>query len=270
MSNIEKSIAVFQTALPDFKPHIAITLGSGLGAVTNIMDVRAEISYSDLPGFPQPRVAGHDGKLIAGTVHGKNVIFLKGRKHLYEGDAIAPLKTMIRTLKALDTDILMLTNAAGSLIKSYGPGSLVAIRDHINMTGANPLAGDNDDKWGPRFVGMDNAWDEDRRHLLMKAANNAGISLGEGIYCQFLGPTFETPAEIGMARAIGADLVGMSTVTENIIARHCGLKCIGVSAVTNLAAGMGDTALSHDQTLEGAKLAEQKMATLIDAFIDIL
>lgn len=270
MSNIEKSIAVIKAALPDFKPHIAVTLGSGLGTVTDIMDVRAEISYGDLPGFPQTKVAGHDGKLIAGTVHGKNVIFLKGRKHLYEGGAIDPLKTMIRTLKALETDIFMLTNAAGSLIKSYGPGSLVAIRDHINMTGTNPLAGDNDDEWGPRFPPMENAWDADSRRLLMKAANSAGISLGEGVYCQFLGPTFETPAEIGMARAIGADLVGMSTVAENIIARHCGLKCVGVSAVTNLAAGMGDTALSHDQTLEGAKLAEQKMARLIGAFIETL
>ena len=267
MNDIQKSTATIQKSYPDFKPEIALILGSGLGKVTDIMDVQATIGYSDLAGFPQTRVIGHEGSALLGSVAGKQALFLKGRKHLYEGNAVDSLKTMIRTIKALGIQTLMLTNAAGSLIQSYGPGYLMAISDHINLTGTNPLVGDNDDEWGPRFPPMENAWDENLRRDLLQAANKAGISMGEGVYCQFLGPTFETTAEIGMARAIGADLVGMSTVTENIIARHCGLKCVGVSAVTNLAAGMGDTALSHDQTLDGAAKAEQDMATLIKSFI---
>lgn len=267
MNNIQKSTATIQNALPDFKPKIAVILGSGLGKVTDIMDVQATIGYSALSGFPQTNVAGHDGTALLGTVAGKHALFLKGRKHLYEGNAIESLKTMIRTVKSLGVPNLMLTNAAGSLIKSYGPGSLIAISDHINLTGTNPLIGNNDEEWGSRFPPMENAWDSDLRQNLMNAANKASISMGQGVYCQFLGPTFETPAEIGMARAIGADLVGMSTVTENIIARHCGLKCVGISAVTNLAAGMSDTTLSHDQTLEGAAKAEQAMATVIKEFI---
>jgi xanthosine phosphorylase len=228
------------------------------------------IPYGDLPGFPKTGVVGHEGSLRIGTVNGVPLIFLKGRKHLFEGpaEAAAALKNMIRTLKSAGVEILFLTNAAGSLRKEYPPGALVAIADHINLTGFNPLAGPNDDEWGPRFPPMDNAWDAGLRARLMAAGKRAGVKpLGEGVYCQLLGPTFETPAEIKMIKALGADTVGMSTAVENIIARHCGLKCVGVSAVTNLAAGMGDVPLSHEQTLEGAKLAESRMAALVGAFM---
>lgn len=269
-ANIEKAAAIIRKKAGTAAPKIALTLGSGLGAVANLMKDAAAVSYADLPGFPKADIPGHEGSLRIGTVNDVPLIFLKGRKHLFEGqtEATAALKTMIRTLKAVGVEILILTNAAGSLRKEYPPGALVAIADHINLTGWNPLAGPNDDEWGPRFVGMENAWDANLRGLLLAAGKRAGVKpLGEGVYCQFLGPTFETPAEIKMAKAIGADTVGMSTVVENIIARHCGLKCVGVSAITNLAAGMGDVPLSHEQTLEGAKLAESRMAALVGAFV---
>jgi xanthosine phosphorylase len=267
MSDIEKAAGLIRAKLPGFAPKLAVILGSGLGAVADLIEEQARTPYTDLPGFPRPAVAGHEGLMRLGTVGGVPVIFLKGRVHLYEGGDFAPLRNMIRTLKKLGVENLFITNAAGSLMREYGPGSVVAIRDHINLTGTNPLMGPNDDEWGPRFPPMENAWDADLRARLLAAAKKAGVDLGTGVYCQFLGPTFETPAEIGMAKAIGADLVGMSTVTDNIIARHCGLKCVGVSAVTNLAAGMGEEALSHEQTLDGAKLAEQKMAQIVKGFI---
>ncbi len=269
---IEKAAQAIKNRLPaGFRPKMAVTLGSGLGAVAALLEEKALIPYTDIPGFPQPTVAGHEGSLRLGHVAGVPVMFLKGRKHLYEGpdEAAVTLKVMIRTLKTLGVEILFLTNAAGSLRAEYGPGSLVAITDHINITGFNALCGPNDDDWGPRFSPMDNAWDKDLRATLMAAGKKAGVkNLGEGVYCQFMGPTFETPAEIRMARAIGADTVGMSTAVENIIARHCGLKCVGVSAITNLGAGMSDEALSHEQTLHGAKMAEQGMAQLVRAFIE--
>jgi xanthosine phosphorylase len=268
--NITKAADIIRKSAGKKAPRLALTLGSGLGAVADLMQDAVTIPYADLPGFPKTGVAGHEGSLRLGTVEGVPLVFLKGRKHMFEGpaEAIAANKNVIRTLKTAGIGILFLTNAAGSLRKEYPPGALVAISDHINLTGTNPLAGPNDDDWGPRFPPMDNAWDSDLRAQLMKAGKMAGVkNLGEGVYCQFLGPTFETPAEIKMAKAIGADTVGMSTVVENIIARHCGLRCIGVSAVTNLAAGMGDVPLSHEQTLEGAKLAEKNMARLVGAFI---
>jgi len=267
---IKESAALIRKKTDDGAPRLALTLGSGLGAVADLLEDAVTIPYGDLPGFPETGVAGHEGVLRIGQVAGVPVIFLKGRKHFYEGVEKATLanKVIIRTLKAVGVEILFLTNAAGSLRAEYGPGSLVAITDHINLTGANPLAGPNDDAWGPRFVGMENAWDADLRKLLVSTGQKSGVApLGEGVYCQFLGPTFESPAEIRMAKAIGADTVGMSTAVENIIARHCGLKCVGVSAVTNLAAGMGDEPLSHEQTLAGAQKAESNMAKLVHAFI---
>lgn len=267
--NIKKSADIIRKALPGFTPRIAFVLGSGLGAVADLLQEQASISYGDLPGFPTPTVQGHEGNLRLGTVDGVPVAFLKGRVHLYEGTGPEPMKVMIRTLKEIGTELLFLTNAAGSLVKAYGPGSVVAITDHINLTGMNPLAGPNDDDWGPRFPPMDDAWDKPARHVLTQAANKAGVSMGNGVYAQFLGPNFETPAEVKMAGIMGAGLVGMSTAAENIIAAHCGLKCIGVSAVTNHAAGLSDEPLSHEHTLIGAKKAEENMAKLIRAFIPL-
>lgn len=266
MPDVEKSFKIIQARAPGFVPRVAFVLGSGLGSAADLVEDVVDISYADLPGFPKPGVQGHAGVLRLGHIEGLPCAILRGRVHLYEGVDAGPLKTMIRTMKKLGAEALFLTNAAGSLIKSYGPGSLVAIRDHINLTGFNPLTGPNDESWGPRFPSMDDCWDTELRDLLLHAANGAGVGVGTGVYIQFTGPSFETPAEIMMAKTMGADIVGMSTAVENIVARHCGLKCVGVSAVTNLAAGLGSETLSHEHTLENAKLAEGKMATVIRAF----
>lgn len=267
MSDIKNSAAIIRKAAPGFTPKIAFVLGSGLGMVADLLEEVAQLSYTDLPGFPRPTVAGHEGNMRLGHVGGVPVAFLKGRVHLYEGTGPEPMKVMIRTLKELGVELLFLTNAAGSLMLSHGPGSVVAITDHINLTGMNPLAGPNEDDWGPRFPPMDDAWDKENINLLRAAAKNAGVNMGEGVYAQFLGPNFETPAEVRMAGICGAQLVGMSTAAENILAAHCGLKCIGVSAVTNLAAGLSDDPLSHEHTLAGAELAAQNMAALVKNFI---
>ena len=270
MTLIKKAASVIQKKAKGLQPRLVLTLGSGLGAVADLMTDAIVIPFTDIPGFPKPTVAGHEGTLRIGTVEGVPVIFMKGRKHLYEGpEAAAPaIKHMLRTFKTIGVDTLFLTNAAGSLRAEYPPGALVAIADHVNLTGFNPLVGPNDDDWGPRFPPMNNAWDADLRALVMAEGKKANVTpLGEGIYFQLMGPTFETPAEIRFIKTCGADTVGMSTAVENIVARHCGLKVVGVSAITNLAEGMSDEPLSHEQTLHGAKLAEQKMAVLVKSFI---
>lgn len=265
--NIVKSAEIIRENCGALKPRLAVVLGSGLGAVANLLDETASIPYTALPGFPRPTVAGHEGLLRIGTVAGAPVIFLKGRVHLYEGGGADPLKTIVRTLKTAGVDTLFLTNAAGSLDPQYPPGSLVAVKDHLNLLGTNPLVGHNDDEWGPRFPPMDNCWDGDLRARLVKTAKAENIPLGQGVLAGLLGPSFETHAEIRMLKVLGADTVGMSMVAENIVARHCGLRCVGVSAITNLAAGLGDEQLSHAHTLAGAKLAEEKMAALVRVFI---
>ncbi|MDP9196756.1 MAG: purine-nucleoside phosphorylase [Pseudomonadota bacterium] len=266
-THIHQSADIILGKIPGFKPKIAVVLGSGLGAVANLLDEKARIPYTDLPGFPLPAVEGHEGSLRLGYVDGVPALFLKGRVHLYEGGGFEPLKIMIRTLKTAGIETLFLTNAAGSLRKEYGPGSLVAVADHLNLTGTSPLVGRNDDQWGPRFPGMENAWCRDARAFVLETAAKQNIPMGEGVFGGLLGPCFETLAEIRMLKTLGADTVGMSMVAENIVAVHCGLPCVGVSAITNLAAGMSDVPLSHEQTLQGAKLAEQNMARLVRGFI---
>lgn len=266
-AEIKKSTDIIRKELGGAQPRLAIVLGSGLGAVADLLEEKASVPYTELPGFPQPTVAGHEGLLRIGTVEGTPVLFLKGRVHLYEGNGAPPLKVMIRTLKSLGIEALFLTNAAGSLDAQNPPGSLVALKDHLNLTGTNPLVGPNDDDWGPRFPSLDNCWDSGLRALLFRAATGENIHLAEGVFAGWLGPCFETHAEIRMLKILGADTVGMSMVAENIVARHCGLRCVGVSAITNLAAGMSDVQLSHEQTLAGAKLAEEKLALLVRAFI---
>src|SRR5687768_4056128 len=265
--DIRKSADIIRGKLKIKSPRIAVILGSGLGGMADTAAEAVAIPYTDLPGFPRPGVEGHTGCLVAGLVEGVPVIFLKGRVHFYEGGGPEPLKVMIRTLKSIGIDTLFLSNAAGSLRAEVPAGNLMAIADHINFFGTNPLIGPNDDAWGPRFPPMGNAYDKDLRAILKEAAAKLAIPLAEGTYAGFLGPTFETPAEIRMARAMGADSVGMSTVPECIIARHCGLKVVGCSAITNLAAGMGTEELSHAQTIEWAAVAGEKLSRLIVQFL---
>lgn len=266
-TQIEQSRDIIQSKLNGLLPKLAVTLGSGLGDLTQALDNAVVIQYSDLPGFPIPTVQGHGGEMHIGTLNGCDVIFLKGRVHLYEGyDRAENLKIMIRTLKAIGVETLFLTNAAGSLNTDNGPGSLVMITDHINMSGTNPLVGLNEDDWGPRFPSLDLCWNPELRTMLTHAANDIDFNLKNGVYMHWLGPCFETHAEIRMMRTLGADLVGMSTVPENIVARHCGMECVGVSSVTNLAAGLSDEILSHDGTLHWATKNAENLSELIKAF----
>ncbi len=266
-TQIEQSKDIILSKLNGKSPKLAVTLGSGLGDLTASLENTTVINYKDLPGFPIPTVQGHGGEMHVGTLNGADVIFLKGRVHLYEGyDRAENLKVMVRTLKAVGVETLFLTNAAGSLKAENGPGSLVMITDHINMTGTSPLVGINDDEWGPRFPSLDLCWNPDLQHMLEKSANDIDFDLKSGVYLGCLGPSFETAAEIRMMKVMGADLVGMSTVAENIVARHCGIECVGVSSVTNMAAGMSDEILSHDGTLHWAEKNAENLASLIKAF----
>ncbi|MBV9804582.1 MAG: purine-nucleoside phosphorylase [Solirubrobacterales bacterium] len=234
-------------------PHVGIVLGSGLGAVADAVEDAVVIGYEDLPGFPRPTVVGHAGRAVLGRIGGVPVAVLQGRAHLYEGGDPEAVRTPVRALRAAGAEILILTNAAGSLHPSVGPGSLMAINDHINLTGVNLLTGPNDDAVGPRFPSLRDAYDPALLDAMRSCAQDLGIALAEGVYLAVTGPSFETPAEIRAFRTLGADAVGMSTVQETILARHCGLRVAAVSVITNLAEGMTEEALSHEQTLSAAQ-----------------
>ena len=250
-----------------FEPRLGLMLGSGLGELAERLDERVEIAYGDLPGFHAGGLAGHAGALVLGRLSGVPVAIFSGRWHVYQGIDGSAITTPIRTLKALGAELLVLTNAAGSLRPEAGPGSLVCITDHINMLGFNPLIGPNDDAAGPRFPSLRDAYDPDLRAALHAAAAALGFELHDGVYLAVAGPSFETPAEIRAYRTLGADLVGMSTVPEVIAARHAGLRVAAVSAVTNLAEGMGGEELSHDQTLRVAKEGAERLGPLIERFV---
>ena len=250
------------------RPRVGIVLGSGLGGVADAVEDPTELGYEELPGFPRPGVEGHAGRAVAGRIGGVPVVVLQGRAHQYEGADTEALRTPVRTLAAAGAEVLLLTNAAGSLRPDVGPGSLMAIADHINLTGLNVLAGPNDESIGPRFPSMRDAYDPALRAELRAAAADLGTDLPEGVYLAVSGPSFETPAEIRAFRTLGADAVGMSTVHETITARHCGLRVAAVSAITNLAEGLGDEPLGHEQTLAAAGRAAERLAPLVVRFVE--
>ncbi len=263
------SVAAAADRLRPHAPRVAIVLGSGLGAVADAVTEPTIIDYGELPGFPAPTVAGHAGRVVLGRLAGISVCVLQGRAHLYEaGPPRDRMHTPIRALRAAGADTLVLTNAAGSLRREVGPGCLMAITDHINLTGSNPLVGPNDDAIGPRFPSLGDAYDSELRARLQLAARARGIELAEGVYLAVSGPSFETPAEIRAFAALGADAVGMSTVHETIIARHCGLRVAALSAITNLAAGLADEPLSHEQTLRDAARAAGDLTRLLEGLLE--
>jgi xanthosine phosphorylase len=268
--NVDTGKGLILSRIGDLKPKIAIILGSGLGGLGDKVEKAVRIAYRDLPGFPIPTVSGHAGELIAGRLGGVDVIALKGRKHFYETDDPYPLKTMIRTMKAVGIDTLFVSNAAGSLRADIGVSELMAITDHINYMGMNPLIGANDDDFGPRFPPMTDAWDPALRQKLKNAAQKSGVKLHEGVYIAFRGPTFETPAEIRMAITLGANAVGMSSVPDCIIARHCGMRVVGCSLITNMGAGLSDEKLSHAHTLEMAARGAADFEKLVTEFVQHL
>lgn len=263
--NVHDSAGLIRQRLGGLKPSVAIILGSGLGGLADKIGNPVKIPYTDLPGFPVLTVQGHAGDVIAGTLNGTDVIALKGRKHFYETDDPYPLKTMIRTMKALGIGTLFLSNAAGSLRAPIKVSELMLITDHINYMGLNPLVGPNDDDFGPRFFPVADAWDPALNAIMRATAKEQSIPLHEGVYMAFRGPSFESPAEIRMAQGMGADAVGMSSVPDCLIARHCGMRVVGVSCLTNMGAGLSDEKLSHAHTLENAARGAANFEKLVIA-----
>lgn len=249
-----------------WRPRVGLVLGSGLGQVADGIEPLLAIPYAEIPGFARPSVEGHAGRLVLGRLGGVAVACLQGRVHLFEGATAEDIRAPVRCLKLLGCDILVLTNASGSLRPEKLSSGLMAITDHINMTHFNPLAGPDDEAFGPRFPALDDAYDPALRRLLHAAATASGVALQEGVYVACLGPSFETPAEIRAFRILGGDAVGMSTVPEVIVARHCGLRVAAISAAVNPAAGLG-ASISHAQTLEvGARLGTE-LARLLPEFL---
>jgi xanthosine phosphorylase len=270
LENVRLSAAKITAALGGLKPKIAIILGSGLGGLADKIEHPVTLAYQDLPGFPVLTVMGHVGALIAGQLNGVPVIVLKGRKHFYETDDSYPLRTMIRALKAAGVETLFLSNAAGSLRPAIKVSELMLITDHINFLGLNPLTGPNDDVIGPRFFSMSDAWDQALAAKIKAVAQKEGITLHAGVYMAFRGPSFETPAEIRMAQIWGADAVGMSSVPDCLIARHCGLKVVGVSCITNMGAGLSAENLTHAHTLENASRGAAAFEKLVMSAVSVL
>ncbi len=261
---------VIRARKPGFEPRVAMILGSGLGVLAEQMLDAVSISYADLPGFPISTVHGHAGELVLGTLAGVPVVCMKGRGHFYEGYGAHVMTSAVRTFKLLGCEMLLVTNAAGSLRPEVDAGSVVVLTDHINLLPGSPMAGPNDDRFGPRFFSMANAYDADLRALVKETAAAKNIPLAEGVYLAAPGPNFETAAEIRAFKTLGADVVGMSVVPEVISARHCGLKVVGVSAITNLAEGLSPFPLSHEQTLKYAAIAAKDLVALIHSFVERL
>jgi xanthosine phosphorylase len=249
---------------------LGIVLGSGLGAVTERIETAETIPYAELPGFPAPKVEGHGHRLRLGRLGGLPIACLEGRAHYYETASAAAMSAPIRALKEAGAEILLLTNAAGSLRSEMPAGRLLLITDHINLMPGNPLVGANDDRIGPRFPSLRDAYDPALRALLRGGARRLGIALAEGVYAAYPGPSFETPAEIRMIRGFGGDAVGMLTVPEAILARHCGLRVAALSVITNLAEGLGEETPSHAETLAVAARASADLARLVEEFCTLL
>ncbi len=250
---------------PDF-PKTVLVLGSGIGRFAEKLEGAKSLSYEAIPGFAPSTVSGHAGKLLAGSLAGKPLAIMAGRIHLYEGHPPQAIATMIRILRTVGVQRLILTNAAGGLKPDMIPGTLMIIDDHINFSGQNPLVGPNDDRFGPRFPDMSFAYDPELRSALRRAADVAGVKVKSGVYIFGLGPSFETPAEIRLFASWGADAVGMSTVPECIAANHCGMKVAGLSLITNLASGLSGARLTHDEVMAEGARAQAAIEKLLLAF----
>jgi purine-nucleoside phosphorylase len=246
---------------------IGVVLGSGLGGFADALEDRRETPYSEIPGWPHSTAVGHAGKLVEGRIGERQVIVLAGRAHLYEGYTAAQVTFGVRELARRGVRSLVLTNAAGGINLDYRPGDLVLISDHINFLGANPLTGPNDDVLGPRFPDMSEAYSREYRKIATAAGADLGITLKEGVYAAMPGPSYETPAEIQFLRIIGADLVGMSTVPEVIVANHMGMKVLAISCVTNMAAGMLQQKLVHSEVLETGERVRDTLVKLLGAIL---
>ena len=265
-SDVPAAAAAVRSAIAPRAPRVAIVLGSGLGFLGDLLQDAVHVKYGAIPGFPEPGVVGHKGELIAGTLDGVSVLAQSGRFHLYEGHAAATAGLPARVFHALGVKTLILTNAAGGIRRTFRPGTLMLIADHINMMGLNPLVGhlvEGDE----RFPDMSDPYDSELRTLVRAVAADEKIPLEEGVYAAMLGPSYESKAEIEMLKRIGADAVGMSTVPEVVAARARGLKCIGISTITNAAAGLGGATLSHTEVLETADRVKGDLARLVRGIV---
>lgn len=252
---------------PNYQPKFAIVLGSGLGPLAKELDDRVAIPYDALPGFPVVSVDGHGGNLILGRISGVDVVCLEGRAHTYESGNHDVVKTYVRTLKVLGCEYFIATNASGSLRKEVGPGELVLVSDHINFQGSNPLVGPNDEDFGERFTPMDDTYNPEMRAGFKAIAKDNDIVLHDGVYISVLGPTYETAAEIRAFRTLGADVIGMSTVPEVIVAKHCGLKIAVIATVTNYATDIACESHDHNQVVQMANQASAKLQTLVKGYV---
>ena len=272
MELVEKimSAASYVRARISFQPEIGMILGSGLGDYADSLENAVRIEYKDIPNFPVPTVPGHSGAMVFGNKYGKNVVILQGRIHFYEGLSMQEITLPVRVLAALGVKTLVLTNACGGVNLSYKPGDLMLIADHINYSGSNPLIGPNLDAFGPRFPDISDLYTATLRRAIREKAEEAGIFLQEGVYAMYSGPNYETPAEIRMFRTLGADTIGMSTVPEALVAGHCGMQVVGVSCVTNMAAGVLPVKLSHAEVIETADRVHAVFARLIDLILTVV
>jgi purine-nucleoside phosphorylase len=252
------------------QPVVGVVLGSGLGGFSDAVEEPVEIPYAEIPGWPASTAVGHAGTLVIGTAAGVPVAVMKGRAHLYEGHPAEKVVFGVRVLGRLGVRTLVLTNACGAVNTSLEPGRLVLITDHLNLQGTSPLVGPNEESLGPRFPDMSDAYDPALRSAAREAAGRLGLELPEGVYAAWLGPAFETPAEIRMMRALGADLVGMSTVPEVLAARHMGLRCIAISCVTNMAAGVLAEPIDHTHVLTVGARAQATLTALLSELMPAL
>lgn len=264
---IAEAAAEYIRQRTQLRPKIAVVLGSGLGPLADELRDEVSIPFEELPGFHKGGVAGHASKLVVGKLRGQELMAFSGRVHAYEGHDLQAVVHPVRTASRFGVETMILTNAAGSLDRAMAAGSLMLIRDHINLTGDNVLRGPNDERWGPRFPDMTDAWTAALADQARKIAEEEEISLFEGSYAGMLGPTYETPAEIKMLRTIGARAVGMSTVHEATAARHAGMKLLGISCITNMGAGLSQTELNHDDVQATAAAAHHTFKRLVTAIL---
>lgn len=265
-----KNAVISQLGPNQTAPEVGIVLGSGLSPLSEQLKDSCTIAYDDIPFMPPVAVSGHAGKLIVGQLGGARVACLSGRAHLYEGHSEEEVTFGVRLLAALGVSAVVLSNAAGGIAEHCSPGTLMLITDHLNLTGRNPLRGTNESRWGPRFMDMTEAYDKRARDDALQTARSLGINLVEGVYAGLLGPTYETPAEIGMLERLGASAVGMSTVLETIALRHRGVDVLGISCITNWAAGKSHAHLSHDEVQQVAQQASSRFVELAIRLVESL
>lgn len=261
------STVAFLKEKVNFQPEIGLILGSGLGVLALEIENPIKIPYDEIPGFPVSTVEGHAGQLVIGTLQGKKVIAMQGRFHFYEGYSLEKVTLPVRVMKQLGVKILIVTNAAGGINKSFLPGDLMIIKDHINNAGINPLIGPNDSSQGVRFPDMSTAYNKKFIELAKSVASKLEIQIKEGVYVGNTGPSYETPAEIRMLRTIGGDAVGMSTVPEVIVARHAGIEVLGISCISNMAAGILDQPLSHNEVIETTEKVKVNFLNLVKEIV---